>query len=223
MSTHETNRVVLITGASGGLGEVTSHLFREAGWQVCPVARSGEGRIAADLTRPEGARLAVDQALQQAGRMDAVLHLMGGFAGGQTVEETGLEIWQQMLDVNLTAAFHVAHAVLPHLKSRGEGRMVFIGSRAGLEPSAGFSAYSVSKAGLVALVKTIALESREYGITANVVLPSTIDTPANRRAMPNADFSRWVSPASIARLLLWLTSPEAGEISGAVIPIYGRS
>lgn len=223
MIAHNTDRVVLITGASGGLGEVTSQLFREAGWQVRPVARSGEGRIAADLTRPEEARLAVDQALQQAGRIDAVLHLIGGFAGGQTVEETGPEIWQQMLDVNLTAAFHVAHAVLPHLKSRGEGRMVFIGSRAGLEPSAGFSAYSVSKAGLIALVKTIAQENREYGITANIVLPSTIDTPANRRAMPNADFSRWVSPASIAQLLLWLTSPEAGEISGAVIPIYGRS
>lgn len=223
MTLMENGQVVLITGASGGLGKVVSKMFREAGWQICPVARSGEGVIAADLTRPEDARLAVDEALRQAGHIDAVLHLMGGFAGGQNVEETGLEAWRNMLDLNLNASFHLARAVLPHLRSRGAGRMIFIGSRAGLDPSPGFSAYAVSKAGLISLAKTIALENRESGITANVVLPSTIDTAANRRAMPNADFSRWVSPASIARLLLWLTSPEAGDVSGAVIPIYGRA
>lgn len=219
----ENDRVALVTGASGGLGKVVTNVFREAGWQICPVARSGDGVIAADLTRPEDARSAVNEALRKAGHIDAVLHLMGGFAGGPNVEETALEVWRNMLDVNLNAAFHLARAVLPHLRSRGAGRMIFIGSRAGLEPSSGFSAYAVSKAGLISLTKTIAMENRESGITANVVLPSTIDTAANRRAMPNADFSRWVSPVSIARLLLWLSSPEAGEVSGAVIPIYGRS
>lgn len=220
-SQHE--RVALVTGASGGLGQAVVEVFREAGWRICPVARSGTGMIAADLTRPEGARLAVDEAVRHAGRLDAVLHLMGGFAGGENVEETAAEVWQNMLDVNLNAAFHLAHAVLPHLQRSGAGRMVFIGSRAGLEPSPRYSAYSVSKAGLIALAKTIAAENRETGVTANVVLPSTIDTAANRAAMPTADFSRWVSPAAIARLLLWLASPGAGDVSGAVIPIYGKS
>jgi NAD(P)-dependent dehydrogenase (short-subunit alcohol dehydrogenase family) len=103
------------------------------------------------------------------------------------------------------------------------GRIVAVGSRAGVEPAANLSAYNVSKAGLNTLIRTVALEGREHGITANVVMPSTIDTPANREGMPTADFSRWVTPAAIAGQILWLSSEAASDVSGALIPVYGRA
>jgi NAD(P)-dependent dehydrogenase (short-subunit alcohol dehydrogenase family) len=128
-----------------------------------------------------------------------------------------------MLDLNLRSAQLMFRAVLPSMIKAGKGRIVAVGARAALEPIANFAAYSVSKAALVALVKTVALEVKDAGITANVVLPSVIDTPANRAAMPSADASKWVTPESIAGLLIWLTSDAARDVSGAAIPIYGRA
>ena len=114
-------------------------------------------------------------------------------------------------------------AVLPPMIQAKRGRIVAVGSRAAVEPGANYAGYNVSKAALVTLVKTIALEVRDHGLTANVVLPSIIDTPVNRAAMPRADFSKWVQPESIANLLVWLALAEAADVNGAVIPIYGRS
>jgi NAD(P)-dependent dehydrogenase (short-subunit alcohol dehydrogenase family) len=126
-----------------------------------------------------------------------------------------------MLDLNLNSAFYIMRAALPVLVAAGRGRIVAVGSKTAVEPVAKLSAYGVSKAGLVALVRTIALELRGTGVTANAVLPSVIDTPANRAADPSADFSRWVAPESIAGLILWLASSAAADVNGAVIPIYG--
>lgn len=226
-----TGRVVLVTGASGGLGQSVTGTFLKAGSTVAGVARSWAGKsfdgtfvpIEADLSTAQGAAGAVERAITAAGAVHAVVHLMGGFAGGQPVHQTDDETWDRMLSLNLSSAFRVFRAALPHLLSTGGGRIVAVGSRAGVEPSANLSAYNVSKAGLHALVKTLAAETRDSGITVNAVLPSIIDTRVNRAVMPSADFSRWVTPQSIAELLLWLTSDAAANVSGALIPVYGRA
>lgn len=216
-----TGRVILVTGASGGLGSAVVPAFEKAGGVVLGASRSGA--IAADLTSDAGARSAVRQAIDKAGRIDVLAHLMGGWAGGKPVAGTDDATWRTMLAVNLDAAFYVARAALPHLTAAGRGRMVMVGSRAGVEPAAGSAAYNVAKAGLVALVRTIAAEVKDSGVTCNAVLPSTIDTAVNRAAMPGADHSKWVKPQAIAELIVWLASDAAAEISGAAIPIYGRA
>ncbi len=221
-------KTVLITGANGGLGTAVTRAFLDCGATVVGVFRGGDSPAPgqarfsggdADLTDPrEAARVA-----QLAGKVDALIHLVGGFAGGQPVERTDDATWTSMMNLNLNAAFHMIRAVLPGMRAAGRGRIVAIGSRTALEPAANLSAYGVSKAALVALIRTVALELRGTGITANALLPSVIDTPANRAANPGADFSRWVTPESIAAALLWLASEDAAAINGAAIPIYGAA
>jgi NAD(P)-dependent dehydrogenase (short-subunit alcohol dehydrogenase family) len=152
-----------------------------------------------------------------------LVHLVGGFAGGAGVAETSDETWDKMMNINLRTAFCCIRAALKPMQAAGRGRIVAVGTRMAVEPSPNFAAYAVSKAALVALVKNVAAEGQKFGVTANVILPSTIDTPANRAAMPKADFSRWVKPESIAKLLVFLASDAAADTSGAVIPIYGRA
>jgi len=155
--------------------------------------------------------------------LDALVHLVGGFAGGSGVAETSDETWDKMMNINLRAAFCCIRAALKPMQAAGRGRIVAVGTRMAVEPSPNFAAYAVSKAALVALIRTVAAEGQNFGVTANVILPSTIDTPANRAAMPKVDFSRWVKPGSIAKLLVFMASDAAADTSGAVIPIYGRA
>jgi NAD(P)-dependent dehydrogenase (short-subunit alcohol dehydrogenase family) len=226
-----TNKVILITGATGGLGGAIVDVFLNANATVVAVGRSIESRedvdrflpFPADLTSAEGAESAVEAALKITGNLDAVVHVMGAFAGGQPVEETSDDTLDKMLTLNLKAALYVCRAALPPMKNAGYGRIVAIGSRSGVAPSAGLSAYNISKAALNSLIQTVAIEAQPHGITANVVMPSVIDTPANRKAQPDADFSAWVTPESIASTILWLCSAESKDTSGALIPIYGRS
>lgn len=164
-----------------------------------------------------------DRVAKDASPVDGLVHLVGGFGGGQPVAETSDEIWTKMLDLNLRSAYSIFRAVLPQMVKAGKGRIAAVGSRAALEPMANFAAYSVSKAALVTLVKTVALEVKEAGVTVNAILPSVIDTPANRAAMSSADPSKWVTPESIAGLLIWLLSDAARHVNGAAIPIYGRA
>jgi NAD(P)-dependent dehydrogenase (short-subunit alcohol dehydrogenase family) len=221
--------VVLITGANGGLGGAVVQGFLDSGATAIfgvGGAWKGDGpqdarlhRIDADLLRDSECRRVVDAA----GPVDAMIHLLGGFAGGKPVSETADDVWDRMMNLNLRAAFQMFRAVLPAMTKASRGRIVAVGSRAAIEPMANFAAYSVSKAALVALIKSMALELKDTGVTANAVLPSVIDTPANRAAMPKADFSKWVRPESIARLLVWLASEAASDVTGAAIPIYGRA
>ena len=127
-----------------------------------------------------------------------------------------------MFEMNVDSAFHILRAVMPHMQKAGNGRIIAIGSRAAESPGAGVGAYSASKAALVSLIRTVAVENKDWGITANVILPGTIDTPANRQAMPKADMTNWVQPAAIASLILWLASDAAKDVTGAAIPVYGR-
>jgi len=224
------NQVVLVTGANGGLGTFVSAAFLEAGATVVGTSRRIDGKdflhprfeaIPADLTGRNSAAHLVAETLDKFGKLDALVHTTGGFAGGGLIQDTDDATWDSMLSLNLRAAINILSAVLPAMRKQEHGRIVAIGSRAGVEPSANISAYSASKAALVSLVKTAALENRKLGITANVILPGTIDTDANRRADPKADRSQWVSPQRIAALALFLTSDAAADITGAAIPIYG--
>jgi NAD(P)-dependent dehydrogenase (short-subunit alcohol dehydrogenase family) len=218
---------VLITGAGGGLGTSVCAAFAASGATVIGVERSWRDpqpfvTISADLATADGCRAMIQQACEH-GPIEALVHLVGGFRGGAPVAETTDADFDMMMDVNLRVAFNVIRAALgPMLKSK-RGRIVAVGSRAAVEPSPNLAAYAVSKAAVVALVKNVAAEVKDSGITANVVLPSTIDTPANRKSMPHADFSKWVAPESIAKLMLWLCSEDAADVNGAVIPIYGRA
>jgi NAD(P)-dependent dehydrogenase (short-subunit alcohol dehydrogenase family) len=218
---------VLVTGANGGLGSAVCAAYVASGAAVMGVARSWKESvpyptISVDVSTAEGCESMVKQALER-GPIDALVHLVGGFAGGSPVSETSDQTWDGMMNVNLRTAFCAMRAALKPMTAAKRGRIVAIGSRAAVEASSNFAAYAVSKAALVALVKNVAAEGRKFGVTANVVLPSTIDTPANRLAMPDADFTLWVTPASIAAALLWLTSDASSDTSGAVIPIYGRA
>jgi len=224
------DKVVLVTGANGGLGSYITQAFLDAGATVVGSSRKIEGSdfaganfvaIPAELSDRQGANALIESVVRRFGKLDVLAHTVGGFAGGKSVVQTDEATFQQMLDLNLNSLFHILRAAIPVLRKSGHGRIIAIGSRAAVEPGAGVSAYSASKAAMVSLMKTVALENGDAGVTANVILPGTMDTPANRKAMPDADFSKWVQPANVSSLVLWLAGDAAKEISGAAIPIYG--
>jgi NAD(P)-dependent dehydrogenase (short-subunit alcohol dehydrogenase family) len=224
-------KVVLVTGAKGGLGHYVTQAFLAAGANVAGVTPSIKqsdfphshfAAVAAGISDGQSAVNIVNQVLQRFKRLDAFVHLVGGFAGGKPIHETDEATLEKMTDMNFRSAFYMLKAVVPHMRKAGSGRIVGIGSKAAVEPAAGVAAYSASKAALITLIRTVALENKDAGITANVLLPSTIDTPANRAAMPGADASKWVNPEKLASLIVWLAGDAASELSGAVIPVYGR-
>ena len=223
-------RVVLVTGAEGGLGRYVTQAFLDAGATVVGTSRkiqqsdfSSPSFIAlrAEISTREGAKLLVEQLVARFGKLDVLAHTVGGFAGGQSIADTDDATFQRMLDLNLNSLFHVLRAAIPVLRRTGDGRIIAIGSRAALEPGAGVGAYSASKAAMVSLIRTVALENKDAGLRANVILPGTMDTPANRESTPNADFSKWVKPGAVASLITWLASGAGKDVNGAVIPVYG--
>jgi NAD(P)-dependent dehydrogenase (short-subunit alcohol dehydrogenase family) len=221
-------KVVLIAGGSGALGQTVVPTFSMAGAQVITVDRNPPsvqvGSLAAmeaDITDEADVQHLVDDVIRTRGRIDALINLVGGFAMGRVIE-TDVSLWQRMLNMNLTAAFLLSKAVLPHMVARGTGRLVHVAAWAAVEPFPGAAAYIVSKSSLLALIKVLALELSGSGVTVNGVLPNTIDTPANRASMPQTDPSTWTKPESIADTLLFLVSEEARQISGAAIPIGVR-
>ncbi len=232
-----TGTVTMITGGTGQVGRVVVRRFAEAGAQVVvpyrtpakwqelqaelgPLAGQVDG-LQADLVDEAAAQRVVARAIERHGRIDHLLCLAGGFAGGRFLEAS-VDLWDQMLALNLRPTLLALRAVLPHFLERGSGRAVTVGARQALEPSAGASAYAVSKAAVIALTQSLARELRGTGVTINCIVPSTIDTEANRRMMPKADPAKWVKPEEVAALLLFLCSPQAEAINGAVIPIYGK-
>jgi NAD(P)-dependent dehydrogenase (short-subunit alcohol dehydrogenase family) len=227
-----TDKVVLITGAKGGLGSFVTQRFLATGATVVGTSRSiSRGDFPApnfvplsvDFTKATAVRDVVESVIGCLGKLDVLVHVLGGFAGGQTVAETDDATWEQMRDLNLTSAFYVLRAAIPHLRKSGCGRIVVIGSLTAVEPHAGLGAYVTFKAALTTLVRTVALENRDAGLTANVVLPGTMDTPANRKSMSSADFSKWVQPSAVADLALWLTDERSANITGVAIPIDGSN
>src|SRR5262252_9259236 len=224
-------KIVLVTGADGGLGVHVTKAFLEAGATVVGASRKISASefnhpnftaITSDVSTPENAAALIDLIVKRFGKLDAVVHTVGGFAGGQSVVDTDNTTFQSMFEINVNTVFYMAQAAVPALRRSGNGRFIAIGSRQGVEPAAGVGAYGASKAAAVALVRTIALENKDAGMTANVVLPGTMDTPANRKAMPGADTSQWVQPASVASLIVWLAGDGGKDVTGAAIPVYGR-
>lgn len=224
------NKIVLVTGASGGLGTHVTQALLDAGATVAGVSQKIESSafasgsfsaFPAELSNPDSAAKVVNDVAKRFGRIDVLAHLVGGFAGGKTVAETDDATFRNMLDINLHAAFYVLRAVIPHMRKNKQGRIVTIGSRASEDPGPGVAAYAASKAALVGLIRTVALENKDLPITANIILPGTMDTPANRQAMPKADVSQWVQPQSVASLIVWLASESGKDVNGAAIPVYG--
>lgn len=223
-------KVVLVTGANGGLGRYVTEAFLDAGATVIGTSRKirqsdfsnpSFSAMAAEISTREGAKVLVDQVAARFGKLDVLVHTVGGFAGGQSITETDDSTFQRMFDLNLNSVFHILRATIPALRLTGDGRIIAIGSRAALEPGPGVGAYSASKAAMVSLIRTVALENKDAGLRANVILPGTMDTPANRKAIPNADVSEWVRPAAVANLITWLAGDAGKDINGAVIPVYG--
>lgn len=231
MAENLTGQVALVTGANGGLGSEVSRSLLAAGATVVGIARSiaaGEAHdsrfhpVSADLTNPQEVRDLIARLAAQFEKIDVLAHVMGGFAGGSSVAETDDATWHKMMGINLNAAFYVLRAVVPIMRDAEHGRIIAIGSRQAVQPGAGVSAYSASKAALVSLVQTVAIENKDKNIRANVILPGTMDTPANRAAMPKANFSKWVQPAHVAQLVAMLAGAVGGDINGAAIPVYGQ-
>ena len=224
------NKIALVTGANGGLGISVTQALLDAGATVVGVSRNirqsdfkhpSFRALAVELSSGESANKLVDQVASKFGRIDVLAHLIGGFAGGKTIAETDDATFENMLDLNLKAGFYVLRAVIPRMRQAGSGRIIAIASRAAEDPGPGVGAYSASKAALVSLIRTVARENKDRGITANTILPGTIDTPANRKAMPGADTRAWVQPLSIGSLIVWLSGEAGKDITGAAIPVYG--
>ncbi len=216
---------MLIAGGSGALGGTVTPVFAQSGARVITADRNpspeqvAAGKaMKADVTDDTSVRRLVDDVIRTAGRLDVLVNLVGGFAVGRVVD-TDLSLWQRMLTMNATSAFLLSKAVLPHMVERGTGRILHVAAWAAVEPFPGAAAYLVAKSSLLALIRLLALELKGSGVTVNGVLPTTIDTPANRASMPKADSSSWAKPESIAKTLLFLASDEANQISGAAIPV----
>jgi NAD(P)-dependent dehydrogenase (short-subunit alcohol dehydrogenase family) len=232
------DRVILIAGASGEVGSAVVREFAsQTKARLVLVSRSeeeleqlvrdnglAEERAlvhSANVTDPDDVQALVTAILDRYGQLHALLNTVGGWRGGDPVEDTSLEDWHRMMDLNLHSAFLLSRAVLPPMLEAGWGRIVHTSSKSALEPRSTVGAYAVSKMGVITLTEVIAAGLKETGVTANVVLPSTIDTPGNRLAMPSADFDRWVPPQHIAATMRFLCSDAAASINGARIPVYG--
>ena len=220
-------KIVLISGANGGLGTDVTRTFLEAGATVIGVSRGSRREdfssanfsgYSADLTQAKATRELVSQVVAKFGRIDVLVHVMGGFAAAR-IDETDDETWATMRDMNLSSAFYTAREVLKVMRRSGGGRLIAIGSLAAVEPHAALGAYATFKSALTMLYRTIALENQDKRITANVILPGTMDTPGNRAAMPDANFARWVQPADFAKVALVLAGDEGAQINGALIPV----
>jgi len=224
------DKIVFITGANGGLGSSVTKAFLQKGARVIGASL----RIkATDFPQPNFEAMAIDfnkldeikrgvaRIVERYGRLDVLVHVLGGFAGGSSIAETTDEMWQLMQNINLTSAFHVFRETIPHLRKSPSGRLIAIGSLTAAQPQVNLGAYVTFKAALGMLVQTVALENAGTGLTANVILPGTMDTPSNRKAMPDADFSKWAKTDDVADLVLSLADEQAKHLTGLAIPIEG--
>lgn len=231
MNNNFSGRVAVITGAAGVLGQATVHRFKEGGAITvavdCDAKRledvASSAAHACDLTDESSVRKTFGDIHQSQGRIDILANVAGGFAMGPTVEETTLDDWAEMFRINSVTAWLACKHTLPIMRNANFGRIVNVGARAARKPGARMAPYCVSKAAVVTLTEVLALECAETGITANCILPGTIDTPRNRTDMPNADHSKWVPPEDLAAAIAHLADPSSQSINGAIVPVYGRS
>src|SRR6266850_2457785 len=222
-------KVIVVTGALGALGKVVAEVALARGARVAGVDY-GTSQIAAtpdriefggvDLSDPAQAKKAIDAAASHFGRLDALVNIAGGFAY-ETVAEGDPKTWQRMYALNVLTALNASRSAIPHLTASASARIVNVGAMGALQAGSGMGAYAASKAGVHRLTEALAAEWKGK-ITVNAVLPSTIDTPANRASMPKADFGKWVTPQELADVILFLVSDASSAITGALLPVSGR-
>jgi NAD(P)-dependent dehydrogenase (short-subunit alcohol dehydrogenase family) len=222
-------KVIVVTGASGALGKVVAEIALARGARVAGVDHAAsqlpatENRIelgGVDLTDAAQAKTAIDAVAAHFGGLDALVNIAGGFAF-EAVAEGETKTWQRMYALNVLTALNASRSAIPHLAASGTGRIVNVGAMGALQAGSGMGAYAASKAGVHRLTEALAAEWKGK-ITVNAVLPSTIDTPANRASMPKADFAKWVTPQELADVILFLTSDAASAVTGALLPVSGR-
>jgi len=222
-------RTVMLTGAAGNLGRAVAAAFGDANLVLLDLKRGslqdGERQmfIAADLLDAKSVQAAVDQAVQRFKRIDVLCNIAGGFRMGSPVHETSDKDWDFMLNVNARTVLNTSRAVVPVMLGGGGGKIVNIGAFAAQKGAAQMGAYIASKSAVIRLTETMAAELREQNINVNCVLPTIIDTPENRAAMPKADPKRWVAPQDLAQVIVFLASDAARAIQGAALPVTGLS
>lgn len=232
-------KVVLITGATGNLGSAVATAFQEAGARMILVGSSAEslshtfedlsgspdylliGDV--DLTNEDDVKEIVRSAYQRFGHIDVLVNTVGTFRGGKTVHEEEMQTWDFLFKINLNTTLFTCRAVIPYMIQQNSGRIINTASRSALLGSAGYAAYSASKSAVIRLTESLAKELSDHNVNVNCIVPGTIDTPQNRQDMPDADHSRWVDPAAIADVVLFLASDAARAVTGAAIPVYGKS
>lgn len=229
------DRVYVVTGAFGALGSAVVRAIAAQGDRVVLIDHAmnhSDDLLAGirvetfvlsgiDLTDPAMAQAAMTGAHERFGRLDALINVAGGFRW-QTLEEGDPSVWDQLYALNVKTAANASRAALPHLKASSAGRIVNVGANGALRAAAGMGAYAASKAGVHRLTESLAEELKGSGVTVNAVLPSIIDTPANRADMPKGDFSTWVTPQELAAVILFLASEAASGVTGALLPVTGR-
>lgn len=234
-------KIALVTGATGGLGRVIVRRLVEQGARVAAVYRDeakfrslqaeirpSDEAVAgfpADVTVEANVIELVQKVVDRFGRIDIALAAAGAYRGGTDIAGAGTADWDSLMSLNLRAVFLCLRSILPHMVRQNYGRIVAVSARQAVDRKARArsGAYSISKAGLIVLIETIAEEYKKYGITANCLLPGTIDTPANRAELTGADVSKWVQPEDVAEAALFLASEDSRAVNGAAIPVFGRS
>lgn len=239
MSARFAGSVVLVAGGTGGLGRAVTSAFLEDGatvavtyrnqpeWEKFKAAASAhasrlEGHEI-DVTDESAVRQLVEKILSKHGHLDVMVNTVGGYVGGLKLWEMETKVFEQMLNMNLRSGYALSRAAVPAMLKQGRGAIVNIAAKAAFDHAAGASAYAASKAAAVAMLDSLAADVKGTGVRVNTILPSIIDTDANRKAMPKADFAKWPKPRDITRVILFLCSDDAKVIHGASIPVYGDS
>jgi NAD(P)-dependent dehydrogenase (short-subunit alcohol dehydrogenase family) len=230
------DKVVMITGAAGNLGSATARAFLQGGARLVLVdlrqerleERFGDLQeedavffAGVDLTDDGAVEGMVYEAVQQMGTIDVLANIAGGFRSGAPVHETSLDTWQYMLDLNARTVLVTARAVVPHMLQQKSGKIINIASRAALKGGAKSAAYAAAKSAVMRLTESMSAGLKEAGINVNCLIPGTIDTPQNRKSMPDADYAKWVEPQALADVILFLASEKARAVHGACVPVYG--
>ncbi len=232
------DKIVVITGATGNLGKATAEVFHSLRAKTVLVDRSSERLMRhfptlvespnhwlagdVDASNAESVDNMIQRAIGRFGRIDALVNTIGGFRGGQRVDQGDIADWDFLMDINLRTALTCCRAVVPHQMRQKSGSIVNVASRAAIAGNGMYGAYCASKSAVLRLTESLAEELKEFGINVNCVLPGMIDTPQNRTAMPGSDYSKWVSASAVADVIAFLTSHAAIAVTGAAIPVYGR-
>lgn len=233
------DKVIIITGVTGNLGRAVAERVQTEAGRMVLVDRSGDRLQKAwsglkgsdrhwlaggvDMTDQAAVNGMAAEAYKRFGRLDGLVNTVGGFRGGKAVHETDPEEWDFLYDINVRTALNACRAVVPYMLKARSGRIINIASRNAFQGSPNYAAYSAAKTAVLRLSESLAGELKTQGINVNCIVPGTIDTPQNREAMPTADFSTWVPPADLANVIAFLLSDAARSVTGAAVPVYGRS